>query len=233
MNYAIIAAGEGSRLAQEGVKQPKPLVPLNGEPMIKRLIDIFLQNNAQSISIIVNEEMTSVHDYLSHLQLPVPLHLVRQSTPSSMHSFALLKPYLAQGQFCLTTVDTIFHGNEFQGYIKYIENQSDADGVFAVTDYIDDEKPLHVAVDGDMNITNFLDATDMPRYVSGGIYSLKPDKAFDVLEQCLADNIFRMRNFQRALIQKGLQIKAYPFCKIVDVDHAGDIAKAEQFLLSK
>ena len=30
MDYAIIAAGEGSRLAQEGVKWPKPLVRLNG-----------------------------------------------------------------------------------------------------------------------------------------------------------------------------------------------------------
>ena len=30
MNYAIIAAGEGSRLMQEGVAQPKPLVELNG-----------------------------------------------------------------------------------------------------------------------------------------------------------------------------------------------------------
>jgi len=44
MNYAIIAAGEGSRLMQEGVEQPKPLVELNGEPMIHRLIRIFNAN---------------------------------------------------------------------------------------------------------------------------------------------------------------------------------------------
>ena len=55
MNYAIIAAGEGSRLAQEGVAKPKPLVELSGEPMIGRLISIFLRCNAESISIIVNE----------------------------------------------------------------------------------------------------------------------------------------------------------------------------------
>ena len=36
MNYAIIAAGEGSRLRNEGVAAPKPLVPLNGRPMIGR-----------------------------------------------------------------------------------------------------------------------------------------------------------------------------------------------------
>ena len=56
MDYAIIAAGEGSRLAQEGVKWPKPLVRLNGVALIDRLIDVFLKNNATSISIIVNEE---------------------------------------------------------------------------------------------------------------------------------------------------------------------------------
>ena len=54
MHYAIIAAGEGSRLAQEGIALPKPLVRLCGEPMIERLINIFLRCNAQSISIIVN-----------------------------------------------------------------------------------------------------------------------------------------------------------------------------------
>ena len=42
MNYAIIAAGEGSRLVQEGVTLPKPLVKLNGVEMIRRLIDIML-----------------------------------------------------------------------------------------------------------------------------------------------------------------------------------------------
>ena len=54
MTFAIIAAGEGSRLANEGVVTPKPLVRLNGEPMIDRLIRIFTANDASSVSIIVN-----------------------------------------------------------------------------------------------------------------------------------------------------------------------------------
>ena len=43
MKYAIIAAGEGSRLASEGVEKPKPLVCINGEPLIDRLIRIFMK----------------------------------------------------------------------------------------------------------------------------------------------------------------------------------------------
>ena len=73
MDYAIIAAGEGSRLVQEGMKTPKPLIRLHGVPLIDRLIHIFLRHHATSISIIVNEEMTEVQAHLKALSLPVPM----------------------------------------------------------------------------------------------------------------------------------------------------------------
>jgi len=231
MNYAIIAAGEGSRLAQEGIALPKPLVKLNGKEMIRRLIDIFLKNDATSISIIVNNEMTQVQDYVSSLDLGIPLNIVVKSTPSSMHSFFELRDFLRDGKFCLTTVDTIFKEEDFTKYIQAFIKDETADGMMAVTDYIDDEKPLYVAVDANMIIKGFLDQSDDCRYISGGIYGLTP-KAINTLENCLATGQARMRNFQRQLVSDGLKLKAYPLGKIVDVDHAEDIKKAEQFLNS-
>lgn len=230
MNYAIIAAGEGSRLAKEGIAQPKPLVDLNGEPMIGRLINLFLRCNAESISIIVNEEMTEVRSYLESLTLPVPFNLVVKSTPSSLHSFYELSRVMPAGKFCLTTVDTIFRENDFRAYIKAAEAATDCDGMMAVTDYIDDEKPLYVDTDAEMNITAFRDARyDGARYISGGIYALG-GRAVGVLEECMEKGISRMRNFQRALVDAGLRLKAYPMGKILDVDHAEDIRKAEEFI---
>ena len=73
MDYAIIAAGEGSRLVEEGVTTPKPLVRLLGEPMIDRLMGLFLRHGATSISVIVNEEMADVQRHMEQLALPVPL----------------------------------------------------------------------------------------------------------------------------------------------------------------
>lgn len=230
MNYAIIAAGEGSRLAKEGIAKPKPLVDLNGEPMIGRLINLFLRCNAESISIIVNEEMTEVRSYLESLTLPVPFNLVVKSTPSSLHSFYELSRVMPAGKFCLTTVDTIFRENDFRAYIKAAEAATDCDGMMAVTDYIDDEKPLYVDTDAEMNITAFRDARyDGARYISGGIYALG-GRAVGVLEECMGKGISRMRNFQRALVDAGLRLKAYPMGKILDVDHAEDIRKAEEFI---
>lgn len=230
MNYAIIAAGEGSRLAQEGVKLPKPLVNLNGTPMIKRLIDIFLRCNATSLSIIVNEEMHQVREYLESLEIPVPFRLVVKSTPSSMHSFYEVSRHFEDGKFCLTTVDTIFHEEEFKKYIEAFENDTTgADGYMAVTSFIDDEKPLYIDTDSDLNITAFKDAAwDGVRFISGGIYGLTPP-ALRVLENCMGNGVARMRNYQRALVDAGLKLKAFPFEKIVDVDHAGDIETAAAF----
>lgn len=230
MNYAIIAAGEGSRLVQEGVQLPKPLVQLNGTPMIQRLIDIFLRCNAESISVIVNEQMTRVREYLEQLKLPVPLHLIVKSTPSSMHSFYEVSRNFKFGKFCLTTVDTIFREDEFRRYVEAFEADRTMDGYMAVTSFIDDEKPLYIDVDSDLRITAFKDSPwDGVKYISGGVYGLTAP-ALVVLERCMEQGVSRMRNYQRALVESGLNLRAYPFDKIIDVDHAGDIAVAEQFI---
>ena len=111
MKYAIIAAGEGSRLAQEGVHAPKPLVKVNGEQLIDRLIRVFMDNDATEIIVICNEVMTAVAAHLADVERNglygrrVPLRYVVKSTPSSMHSFFEISRLLGDEPFVLTTVE--------------------------------------------------------------------------------------------------------------------------------
>ena len=110
--------------------------------MIRRLIDIFAGCNAESLSIIVNEQMTAVRAYLEEIAptLPFDFHLVVKSTPSSMHSFyEVSRVFDGGGKFILTTVDTIFREPEFKAYAAAFEADDSADGCFAVTSFIDDE----------------------------------------------------------------------------------------------
>lgn len=234
MKFAIISAGEGSRLAQEGVQLPKPLVQLNGMAMIDRLIHIFAKNEAEQVVVIINNEVAQTKEHLALLKKvsEVPLEVIVKTTPSSMHSFYELSTYLKDDKFCLTTVDTIFREEEFSRFIEAFK-ASDKDGLMAVTDYIDDEKPLYISTDEELNITGFHDArTPDCRYISGGIYCLTP-KSIDTLQRCMENGMSRMRNFQRQLVADGLHLGAYPFSKILDVDHASDIEKAEAFLNGK
>lgn len=232
MKFAIIAAGEGSRLASEGVAKPKPLVELQGVPIIERLIRIFARNDASSINIIINEQQPETAEFLKSIEVECPINIVIKSTPSSMHSMHALSHLLRGEKFCLTTVDTLFREDEFANYIKRFE-EYDGDGIMAVTEYIDDEKPLYIATDEKMEITAFCDnPTPETHYISGGIYGLSP-KALDILEQCMNDGVHRMRNFQRRLVESGMKLQAYPLGKIIDIDHAEDIIKAEEFIAER
>lgn len=238
MRYAVIAAGEGSRLAAEGIAEPKPLVRIGGEPLIDRLIRVFMANDAEEIVVICNDLTTQVSLHLVELQRdglkgrPVPLRFIVKSTPSSMHSFFEISEFLTDGPFCQTTVDTIFRESEFSEYIQAFRRAVEddgLDGLMGVTDYIDDEKPLYVETSADLDITGFLDRSSECRYISGGIYGLTP-RAIDTLRGCMERGESRMRNFQRALIADGRRLKAYPFTKVLDIDHSADIKKAEDFI---
>ena len=86
-----------------------------------------------------------------------------------------------------------------------------------------------MATDDSLRITGFLDSCDNPRYISGGIYGLTPG-SIATLNRCIERGESRMRNFQRALVSDGLRLQAWPFSKVLDIDHASDIQKAEAFL---
>lgn len=232
MLYAILAAGEGSRLAQEGCEVPKPLVCLQGETLIGRLIRVFINNGATRIVVIINEQQADTHAYLRNLSLPIPLDVVVQSTPSSMHSLYAIRDYLmTEERFCVTTVDTIFAEHEFAEYISAFCSGG-LDGLMAVTTYVDDEKPLYVQTADNLTIINFCDACEEAcSHVSGGIYCLTR-KSLATLSRCIEEGRARMRNFQRQLVADGLTMRAYPFSKIIDVDHCSDILKAEQLISS-
>ena len=149
-----------------------------------------------------------------------------------MHSLYELSPYLHTSPFILTTVDTIFNEGEFAKFVSTINEtlESGDNGVMAVTGFVDDEKPLYVQTENPPYISGFYDEP-VPncQYISAGIYGLTP-QCLSILQACVEGGESRMRNFQRALIADGCKTVAHTFTKVLDIDHASDIEKAELFL---
>jgi len=230
MDLAIIAAGEGLRLKEEGIQVPKPLVQINGTPIIKRIIDITRNTGKSSITCIINEKSEELETFLLKFSRTNPINLIVKSTPSSLHSLYQLNRFLS-APFLLTTADSVFLKSEFKSFVNYGMNLKDADGVIAVTDFIDDEKPLYVNVDERNKINDFKDENDGYEFVTGGLYLFKTDIQKEI-DEAINSGVTRLRNFLRFLIQKDFRLYAYPFSKIIDVDHKSDIEKAEEFLNS-
>ena len=231
MHFAVIAAGEGSRLKAESVDLPKPLVEINNVPLIERLFSTAIRNGAESISCITNEEFYEVHKYLKNRQFDIPFNLIIKSTPSSLHSFYALKPFLENKSFCLTTVDTVFKEQEFSNFIHEAESHTEYDGLLAITDFIDDEKPLCVELNNESRIIKFEDSSENLKYATGGLYYFSSN-ILEEMDEAINSGMMRLRNFLKMLVKKNYRLNAFKFSKIIDVDHYNDIVTAEEFLNS-
>ncbi|HLX12224.1 MAG TPA: NTP transferase domain-containing protein [Bacteroidota bacterium] len=233
MKAGIIAAGEGSRLKSEGVLLPKPLVRVDGTPLIERLLRSYAHCGIEEVVCIVNEYSLEVKRFVESNNFGVPVKFVVKTTLSSMHSLIELSPHLAGGKFLLSTVDSIFKDSELSNFIEHSRGTMSSQSSLAVTDFIDDENPLYVHVDGGMNITSFgkRGINDNTPWVTGGLYILSPD-IFRETDAILKSGIERLRNYLGYLLSHGYNFDAFPFSKIVDVDHVGDIATAERLLKS-
>lgn len=232
MNLAIIGAGESSRLKAEGLRSSKHLIKINGEYLIERIIRIAKKNGIEKVYCIINSHEPELKYYLLQTNFGIPLKLVIKDTVSSMHSLFALAPYLTDEPFCLATSDSVFLEKDFSEFINYSMLQTETDGILAITKFIDDEKPLCILMNKNNTILEFSDSKKGYMWATGGIYYFKP-KIFDEIESALGEEIFRLRNFFRHLLNKGYLLRGFSFPKIIDVDHISDIKKAEEFLKSE
>lgn len=229
MKFAIIAAGEGSRLREEGILIPKPLIEIGGMTLIDRLIFRAKRYDFNQVCVIVNDIYPELAQWFENKDYGINLKLIVKSTPGSMHSFYELSPYLRDDDFILTTVDPVYTEESFRNFIECIHIHLQADGIMAATNYVDDENPVWILTNADMQILAFPESQLSSSLVSAGFYYFKPH-IVDLLDKAMQQGMTRMRQFQRFLLKQGCSLMACNVGKVIDIDHKSDIAQAELLL---
>ncbi|MBI2369293.1 MAG: NDP-sugar synthase [Deltaproteobacteria bacterium] len=225
----IIAAGTGSRFKARGILTPKPLIPVGGVPLIERTLRALQGAEIGEVACIVNEdEGPAVQAFVAALELPVSLRWVRRSTPSSMHSLFALREALEGEPFLLTTVDAIYPPKalaEFVAHAGVIE----ADVCLALTEFVDDDKPLWARLDQAGWVTALGEATAGSAHVTAGLYACAP-RIFAEAEPALQARLGALREFLQWLLRRGYRLAGWAGPRVVDVDRPEDIAVAEAWL---
>jgi NDP-sugar pyrophosphorylase family protein len=228
MKAAIIAAGLGERLAR-AVALPKPLVPINGEPMIARIIRAAARTGAASVACMVNDLNPAVENYLRSGVWPAPLEIVAKTTPGSLESLFTLSPLLVGEPFLLFTVDAVFPFVALEGFLGAAQSMDQAYGVLALTPWVDDEKPLWVKTDRSHRIVAVGEAAGPCDYVTAGFYYFSP-RIFSLRERARQKKLTALRQFLGLLTETGYPIYGLPVSRTIDVDYPEDIEKAENLL---
>lgn len=228
MKAAIIAAGLGERLQQAGIAEPKPLVRVAGRPLIDYALAAISASGISSVACIVNEIFVGIEDHCRTTWPRLDFDFVRRTTPSSMESLFALQPFLHE-RFVLMTVDSIFAPEVLRQFLDASAARAAADGVLAITDYVDDEKPLWTKLDDTGRIVALGPEAVNSGWITAGIYVFEP-RIFDEIATARSRQFTALRQFLGHLVASGYRIDAEPMGKSLDVDRAEDIAAAEAFV---
>jgi NDP-sugar pyrophosphorylase family protein len=235
MRGGIIAAGHGERLARAGLGVPKALVPVAGRTLVEHTLDALGAAGVDRVACIVNEESGAVETHCRQRVTGLPLVFVRRTTPSSMESLFTLAPHLhdpgSHEAFLVMTVDTIVAPAAVRDFVAAALARSDADGVLALSTFVDDEKPLRVARAADGRITAIGEEAARSPTVTAGFYVFRPT-IFAEVAAARAAGFTALRHFLAHLVARGYRLYGEPVPKCIDVDRPEDLAAAEAFVRS-
>jgi NDP-sugar pyrophosphorylase family protein len=231
MKAGLIAAGLGERLRAAGITTPKPLVEVADRPLIDHVLDAAAAAGIDEVACIFNDDADAVESHCRSRRGAPRLHIVRRTTPSSMESLFTLAPHLGAAPFLLLTVDAVFAPAVLRDFLEAATRYRDADAALAMTDFVDDEKPLRIAVAADARVTALGDAAAASPYVTSGFYVLHP-RVFAEIDAARAARLSALRQYLGHLLARGYRAYGIAIGKTVDVDRPDDIAAADAFVRS-
>jgi len=231
MKAAIIAAGLGERLREAGIVRPKPLVEVDGRPLIDHALDAVAAAGIDEAVCIFNAEPASdaVEAHCRARRGAPQLAIVRRTTPNSMESLFALAPALAAGPALVLTVDAIFAPSVLTAFLAQVARHREADVVLAATHFVDDEKPLRIALDGDQRVTALGGAAAASPLVTAGFYVFAP-RVFTEIAAARRLGLGALRQWLGHLLARGYRCYGASIGKTIDVDRPQDIATAETFI---
>lgn len=229
MKAGLIAAGTGERLREAGIDVAKPLVRVAGKPLIDHVLDAVAAAGIDEVACIFNDAADAVDAHCRARGAPPRLRIVRRTTPSSMESLFTLAPHLGDAPFLLLTVDAVFAPGVLREFLTAAARHGDADVVLAMTDFVDDEKPLRLAVDRGGRVGALGDDAAASPFITAGFYVFHP-RVFAEIDAARGAGLSALRKFLGHLLARGYRIYGERAGKTVDVDRPQDIAAAEAFV---
>lgn len=209
----ILAAGRGERLVQ-GKPYPKPLTPVNGVPLIVRVLRGLEVAGVEEVSIVVGYLGDTLVEGLRRHRFDLELSLISNPEFDKPNGTSLLKAKRAvTGPTFLLMSDHLWSPDLIQRVRRYpLRDEEAVLGIdFKIADCIDLDDATKVAIRGD-RVERI--AKDLPRYhaLDTGVFRITP-AVIDALERVDGPNGCSLSQGMAQLASSGRM-------RVVDVEDA-------------
>ena len=216
---AVIAAGDGSRLAPLG--RPKALADVAGRPLVERALANLRAAGIPSAVVLFNERDDECARFVES-RFPGFARVLRKTTAHSLESFRTVLAASPRGRVLVATVDTVCAEEDFVAFARAAERAPADETVLAVTRLVHDEKPLRVVADPDGRV----------RRVGGSSGDLVTCGYYVVSERARfldpPARLGRLREYLAWLCDSGEPLRALEIANAVDVDRPEDVRLADE-----
>lgn len=213
INIVIPMAGLGSRFAKAGYQDPKPLIPVNGIPMIKLVIENLRPAIPHRFIFICQREHVKAYGLAEKLEKWAPgCELVQlDGVTEGAACTVLTAASLINNDMPLMIANSDqYISADINQYLNYMETEQ-LDGLI-MTMGADDPKWSFVGLNEEKLVTRVVEKEVISNEATVGIYNFRHGKDFvEAAERMIADNQrvngeFYVAPVYNACIEKGARI---------------------------
>lgn len=122
MKAVVLAAGEGTRLRPLTDDTPKPLVPVNGRPLLTHCFEQLRSLGIDEIVPVIGPKREQIIDYYGHSFEGIPILYAHQPEPNGLAHALLAAESHVDEDFIVTYGDVIFRTN-FAGCLSHHQSR--------------------------------------------------------------------------------------------------------------
>jgi len=124
-SVVIMAGGKGSRLKPYTEVLPKPLLPIDGKPAIRHILEKFNYHSPTKIFITVNYKSEILRSYFQEIKAAFKVKIINEKTPlGTVGGLYHLKNRI-KNYFFLTNCDVIINTNYYDILNFHLKNKND------------------------------------------------------------------------------------------------------------
>ncbi|MDR1236222.1 MAG: nucleotidyltransferase family protein [Holosporaceae bacterium] len=222
LDVVIMAGGKGIRLKPYTDNVPKPMLDLNGKPMIAHNIDRLMKYGVKNFYISVNHMKECIREYLDNRYPHVNIRYIEEDKPlGTVGSVKLVKDF-AHGDILVMNADILTNINfdDFYGYYKKVE----ADMLIATFNTKTDI-PYAVLEVNNHRVESFVEKPTYAYHSSAGIYLINA-KYIDLIPN---NEFFDVTDFIKSMLEKNKHVGYFPIMGYwLDIGSAQNYNKARE-----
>ncbi len=221
VDAVIMAGGKGVRLKPYTNDTPKPMLELNGKPIIAHNIDRLLSYGITNIYISVNHLKEKIINYIQKNYSDYNIQFIEENQPLGTIGSVKLVDEFKNNDVLVMNADILTNIDFYDFFINY---KNFRDNMSIATFNIRINIPYGILDTTDKKINSLIEKPSFTYYSNAGIYLINKD----MLKYIPSGEKFDSTDLMEKLIEKGKKVSHFPIRDYwLDIGNAQNYAKAQ------